>query len=100
MARVGITTSSVDTRWEAETRPMTPAILDLSESLALSLSEPVHEHINQSPLERELFAKLKQEHGLAKAVKSDDAEVPVDLWDQAVCRSPPSEVEKKALTVM
>ena len=98
-ARVGITTSSVDTRWEAETRPMTPAI-DLSESLALSLSEPVHEHINQSPLERELFAKLKQEHDLAKAVKSDDAEVPVDLWDQAVCRSPPSEVEKKALTVM
>ncbi len=79
MARVGITTSSVDTRWEAETRPMTPAILDLSESLALSLSEPVHEHINQSPLERELFAKLKQEHDLAKAVKSDDAEVPVDL---------------------
>ena len=99
MARVGITTSSVDTRWEAETRPMTPDI-DLSESLALSLSEPVHEHINQSPLERELFAKLKQEHDLAKAVKSDDAEVPVDLWDQAVCISPPSEVEKKALTVM
>jgi len=32
-------------------------------------------------LERDLFAKLKQEHDLAKAVKSDDAEVPVDLWD-------------------
>jgi hypothetical protein len=70
------------------------------ESLALSLSEPVHEHINQSLLERELFAKLKQEHDLAKAVKSDDAEVPVDLWNQAVCRSTPSEVEQKALTVM
>ena len=78
MARVGITTRS----------------------LALSLSEPVHEHINQGPSERELFAKLKQEHDLAKAVKSDDAEVPLDLWDQAVCISPPSEVEKKALTVM
>ena len=50
--------------------------------------------------ERDLFAKLKQEHDLAKAVKSDNAEVPVDLWDQAVCRAPPSEVEKKALTVM
>ena len=46
----------------------------------------------------ELFAKLKQEHDLAKAVKSDDAKVPQDLWDQAVCRAPPSEVEKKALT--
>jgi len=50
--------------------------------------------------ERDLFAKLKQEHNLAKAVKSDNAEVPVDLWDQAVCRAPPSEVEKKALTVV
>jgi len=37
---------------------------------------------------------------LAKAVKSDDAEVPVDLWDQAVRRAPPSEVEEKALTVV
>ncbi len=53
-----------------------------------------HEPINQSPSEWELFAKLKQEHDLAKAVKLDDAEVPVDLWDQAVCRAPPSEVEK------
>ena len=50
--------------------------------------------------ERDLFAKLKQEHDLAKAVKSDDAEVPVDLWDRAVCRAPPLEVEKKALTVV
>jgi len=50
--------------------------------------------------ERVFFAKLKQEHDLAKAVKSDDAEVPVDLWDRAVCRAPPSEVEKKALTVV
>ena len=39
----------------------------------------------------ELFAKLKQEHNLAKAVKSDDAEVPQELWNQAVCRAPPSE---------
>ena len=103
MARVGISTSSVDTRWEAETvqlKANDSTAMNLSESLALSLLEPVHEHINQSPLERELFAKLKQEHDLTKAVKSDDAEVPVDLWDQAVCISPPSEVEKKALTVM
>jgi len=50
--------------------------------------------------EPELFAKLKQEHHLAKAVKLDDVEVPLDLWDQAVCRAPPSEVEKKALTTI
>jgi hypothetical protein len=48
----------------------------------------------------ELFAKLKQEHNLAKAVKSDDAEVPRELWDQAMCRAPPSEVETKALTTL
>jgi hypothetical protein len=32
-----------------------------------------------------LFVCLKKEHDLAKAVKSDDAEVPVFLWDNAVC---------------
>jgi hypothetical protein len=47
-----------------------------------------------------LFAKLKQEHDLAKAVKSDNAEVPRDLWDQAVCRAPPSVIKKKALTTI
>ena len=70
------------------------------DSTTLSPSEPAQESITSSPSGRELFAKLKQEHDLAKAVKLDDAEVPVDLWDQAMCRAPPSEVEKKALTVM
>ena len=114
--RVG--NSSEETRWEAETGQLTanesttigpsepvhdsitPSPSERDDPTTLSLLEPVHEPINQSPSERELFAKLKQEHDLAKAVKSDDAEVPVDLWDQAVCRAPPSEVEKKALTVM
>jgi len=31
---------------------------------------------------------MKREHDLAKAVKSDDAEVPVHLWDSKVCRGP------------
>ena len=61
--------------------------------------EPSHESTTPSSSDPELFAKLKQEHGLAKAVKSDDAVAPVDLWDQAVCRGPPSEVKKNALTV-
>jgi len=83
------------TRWEAKTGQLTAHD---HESTPPSPSEPSHESITPSSSERELFAKLKQEHDLAKAVKSDDAEVPVDLWDQAVCRAPPSEVEKKALT--
>ena len=95
MARVGITTSSVDTRWEAETGQLTAHDFTTPRP-----SEPAHESITPSPSEWELFAKLKQENDLAKAVKSDNAEVPVDLWDQAVCRAPPSEVEKKALTVV
>jgi hypothetical protein len=73
---------------------ITPSPSERDDPTTLSLLEPVHEPINQSPSEREFFAKLKQEHDLAKAVKSDNAEVPVDLWDQAVCRAPPSEVEK------
>ncbi len=50
--------------------------------------------------ELELFAELKEENNLAKAVKSDDVEIPRDLWDQAVCRAPPSEIKKKALTTI
>jgi hypothetical protein len=79
---------------------ITPSTSEWDDSTTLNPLEPVHETITPSPSERELFAKLKQEHDLAKAVKSDNTEVPVDLWDQAVCRAPPSEVEKKALTVM
>ena len=101
------------TRWEAETGQLTahestpPSPLEPShESTTPSSSEPElfakpsHESTTPSSSEPELFAKLKQEHDLAKAVKLDDAEVPVDLWDLAVCRGPPSEVEKKALTVL
>jgi hypothetical protein len=37
---------------------------------------------------------------MAKAVESDNAEVPVELWDQAVCKGPPSSDEKAALTTL
>ena len=76
------------TQWEAKTGP-TPRP-----------SEPSHDSTTPNSSDPELFSKLKQEHDLAKAVKSDDAEVPVDLWDQAVCRAPPSEVKKNALNVL
>ncbi len=72
------------TRWEAETGQLT---------------EPLsRESVEPSPLA--LFAKLKQEHDLAKAVKLDDVEVHVDLWDQAVCKGPPSDGKNKALTTL
>ncbi len=113
IVRVGSTNYPERTRWETKTGQLTAHDFTTPRPL-----EPAHESITPSPSERELFAKLKQEHDtsslperdlvaklkqehdLTKAVKSDDAEVPVDLWDRAVCRAPPLEVEKKALTVV
>jgi hypothetical protein len=37
-----------------------------------------------------LFERLKKEHDLAKALKNDDAEVPVHLWDAAVWAKAPN----------
>jgi hypothetical protein len=48
----------------------------------------------------ELCDYLKQEHNVAKAAKADDAAIPVHLWDDAVCRGPPSLDEKRGLTTM
>ena len=47
--------------------------------------------------ESNLFVKLKKEHNLAKAVKSDDAKVDVHSWDCRVCRSEPIGEQVKAL---
>jgi hypothetical protein len=47
-----------------------------------------------------LFDKLKEEHDIAKAVKSDNAKVPVHLWDEGVVGWEPTEQEKEALTMM
>ena len=44
-----------------------------------------------------LFDKLKEEHDFAKAVKSDDAKVPVHIWDEGVFGQAPTEEEKRAL---
>jgi hypothetical protein len=46
----------------------------------------------------EILAQLKQEHNLEKAVKPDNLEVPVGLWDAAVCKRDPAPIKKKALT--
>jgi hypothetical protein len=44
--------------------------------------------------------KLKQEHDLAKAVKYDNAEVPVHIWNDAICCGPPSEKERHAIKAL
>ena len=50
--------------------------------------------------EQDLLSAIKKDHNLAKAVKSDNAEVPKHLWDAAVCRGPPSPNQARALTVL
>ncbi len=50
--------------------------------------------------DQELFKAIKKAHDLAKAVKSDDSEVPKHLWDVAVCRGPPSLEQAKALSTL
>jgi hypothetical protein len=50
--------------------------------------------------DNDLFVDLKGEHDQAKAVKSDDAEVPVHWWDAAVCRGQPTEKQVSALSVL
>ena len=47
-----------------------------------------------------IFVCLEKEHDLAKAVKSDDAEVPAHLWDSAVCGEAPTEAQVKALATL
>ena len=48
----------------------------------------------------ELLELIKQARDIAKAVKADDAEVPVHLWNERVCRRSASELEAKALDVI
>ena len=44
--------------------------------------------------------QMKLQHDLAKAVKSDDAEVPVHLWNAKICRGPVSAEQAKSLDVL
>jgi hypothetical protein len=47
-----------------------------------------------------LFEKLKEEHDITKVEKSDNAKVPVHLWDEEVVGRELTEREKEALTMM
>ena len=63
--------------------------------------EEEEEHTcNWSGVQDELLDLIKQARDIAKAVKADDAEVPVHLWNERVCRGRVSEQEAKALDVI
>jgi hypothetical protein len=47
-----------------------------------------------------MLDQLKQDHCEAKAVKLDNAFVPVKIWDKAVCKGPPSDTELSALATL
>ncbi len=67
------------------TEPLRPAVQATVIPMLVFTSPPeVHEM---------LLDKVKKEHDLAKAVKADDAQVPVYLWDKAVCRKEPLDGE-------
>ncbi len=48
----------------------------------------------------EILDALRFNHDIAKAVKSNDAKVPVELWDGAVCRHPPTIKQQQALSIL
>jgi hypothetical protein len=51
-------------------------------------------------IDDELHNVIRAQHDLAKAVKADDAEVPVHLWDDRIMRRTASLEEGKALTTL
>ena len=56
--------------------------------------------VDSSSVDGSLAATLKREHDIAKAVKNDDAEVPVEIWNQAVCRGEVSDQQARALDIL
>jgi hypothetical protein len=53
-----------------------------------------------TPSHDNILGKAQKEHDLAKAVKADNTEVPVHLWDEEVCRGPPTMEARKALDIL
>ncbi len=48
----------------------------------------------------EILEDFRVKHDIAKAVKADDAKVPVELLDEAVCRHPPTIEQQQALSIL
>jgi hypothetical protein len=84
--------------------------LPLSDSLLKCCAGPVGPSAMQvvrddgeshKPIDADLLRlkQLKWEHDLAKAVKSDNAEVPVHIWDNAICDGEVTAMERKVITL-
>jgi hypothetical protein len=78
----------------------TTTVGDVSKGTMTDLGESKEEETEFSMEQRALLDTVKKEHDLAKAVKSDDAEVPKHLWDIAVCHGPPTLEQTKALSTL
>jgi hypothetical protein len=67
--------------------PLGPPLL----ATIIVVQDPLSQHTSDDTT---LFKKLKKEHNLAKAVKNDNAKVPVHLWDDAAwAGAPPQLIE-------
>jgi hypothetical protein len=69
-----------------------------SATLAASHMEKVAEEVESVPKSR--LNRIKREHDLAKAVKSNNAEVPAHIWDEAICKAEPPQELQRALEVL
>ncbi len=93
-------------RWEAETGQYSDFVSTNAKESTVPLNANMSNRLTTAPstspepIVCSIFEKLKQEHDLAKAAKLDNAEVPVELWDQAICKGPPSSDKKAALTTL
>ena len=80
------------------TPPLGNAGLRLSATPAADHMDEVAEEVE--PVHKARLDRIKREHDLAKAVKSDDAEVPVHIWYEAICGVEPSQECCRALAVL
>ena len=58
------------------------------------------EDISAAANDQARLVVIKAQHDFAKAVKADDAEVPVHLWNDRICKRESSEGETRALNVL
>jgi hypothetical protein len=69
-------------------------VQDTSNSTHAEADNGLNPHIE------EVLSELKEKHNIAKAVKADDARVPVELWDEAVCRGSPTNEQQSFLQII
>ncbi len=84
-----------------------PSVVDLpsgnaglrpSATPAASHTEEVAEEVES--VHKSRLDRIKREHNLAKAMKSNNAEVPIHIWDEAICRAKPPQELRRALEVL